>query len=162
MNPDSVSTPRVLFICHGNICRSPMAEMILRDMARQAGANLQIDSAATSTEEIGNGVYPPARTELKRRGVPCVPHHARQVTPRDYQEYDLLLCMDSQNVRNLLRLLGGDPEGKVHKLLEYAGQAGDVADPWYTYAFDRAYEDIYLGCAGLMKALGYPEFTNRQ
>lgn len=162
MNPDSFSTPRVLFICHGNICRSPMAEMILRDMARQAGANLQIDSAATSTEEIGNGVYPPARAELKRRGVPCLPHQARQVTRRDYQEYDLLLCMDSQNVRNLLRLLGGDPEGKVHKLLEYAGRQGDVADPWYTGGFDRAYEDIYLGCAGLMKALGYPEFSNRQ
>ncbi|MDY2600994.1 MAG: low molecular weight protein-tyrosine-phosphatase [Eubacteriales bacterium] len=155
---------KILFVCHGNICRSPMAEFVMKDLVEKAGLShaFEIASAATSTEEIGNGVYPPARTDLKRRGIPCLPHWARQVTRRDYQEYDLLLCMDSQNVRNLLRLLGGDPEGKVRKLLEYAGQAGDVADPWYTGGFDRAYEDIYRGCAGLMKALGYPEFSNRQ
>ena len=162
MKPAFPSDSRILFVCHGNICRSPMAEMILRDMARRIGAPLKIDSAATSTEEIGNGIYPPARAELNRRGIPCIAHQARQVSRRDYSQYDLLLCMDDRNVRNLLRLLGDDPENKVHKLMEYAGKSADVADPWYTDDYARAYEDIALGCAGLMAALGYPEFLDQQ
>ena len=143
---------RILFICHGNICRSPMAEMIMKELVRREGLEdvMTIASCATSTEEIGNPVYPPARAELARRGIPCERRGARQLTRRDYAEYDLLLCMDSFNVRNALRIVGSDPEGKIHKLLEYAGRADDVADPWYSDRFDIAYEDILSGCQALL------------
>ena len=143
---------RILFICHGNICRSPMAEMIMKELVRREGLEdvMTIASCATSTEEIGNPVYPPARAELARRGIPCERRGARQLTRRDYAEYDLLLCMDSFNVRNALRIVGSDPEGKIRKLLEYAGRADDVADPWYSDRFDIAYEDILSGCQALL------------
>ena len=142
----------ILFICHGNICRSPMAEMIMKELVRREGLGdcFNIASCATSTEEIGNPVYPPARAELARRGVPCERRGARQLTRRDYGEYDLLICMDGWNVRNTLRILGSDPQNKVHKLLTYAGRMDDVADPWYSDRFDVAYDDIYAGCTGLL------------
>ena len=148
-------TTRILFICHGNICRSPMAEMIMKELVRREGLEdvMTIASCATSTEEIGNPVYPPARAELARRGIPCERRGARQLTKRDYAEYDLLLCMDSFNVRNALRIVGSDPEGKIHKLLEYAGRADDVADPWYSDRFDIAYADILSGCQALLDAI---------
>jgi len=146
----------ILFICHGNICRSPMAEMIMKELVRREGLydNFTIASCATSTEEIGNPVYPPARAELARQGIPCERRGARQLTKGDYAAYDLLLCMDDWNVRNTRRMVGGDPEGKIHKLLEYDGRpADDVADPWYSDRFDIAYADILAGCRGLLDAI---------
>ena len=116
---------KILFVCHGNICRSPMAEFVMKDLAAKAGAGEQfvIDSAATSTEEIGNPVYPPARRELAAHGIPCTGHAARQLTRADYDRYDLLIGMDSANIRNMLRICGGDPEGKIHRLLDYTARA---------------------------------------
>ncbi len=148
---------RVMFVCHGNICRSPMAEFIMKDLAQREGLALCIASSATSTEEIWNGignpVYPPAREELAKHGLSCKGKRAVQLRKSDYDKYDLFLAMDSNNIRNISRIFGGDPEGKVHKLLEYAGRDGDVADPWYSGRFDVAYADILAGCEGLLAAL---------
>ena len=146
---------RILFVCHGNICRSPMAEMIMKELVRRKHleALLEIASCATRTEEIGNLVYPPARAELARQGIPCEKRGARQLTRRDYEEYDLLIGMDSYNIRNMLRMLGGDPQGKIHKLMEFAGSGADVADPWYSDRFDVCFADVLAGCEGLLKAL---------
>ena len=146
---------KILFICHGNICRSPMAEFVMKDMAAKAGAGERfvIDSAATSTEELGNPVYPPARRELAAHGVVCGPHTARQMTRADYDKYDLLIGMDSANIRNMLRIFDGDPAEKVHKLMDYTDRGGDVADPWYSERFDVAYQDIYEGCTALLDAI---------
>ena len=150
---------RVMFVCHGNICRSPMAEMLLKEMVRQRGLadRFVIESSATSTEEIwggqGNPVYPPARDELKRRGIPCENHHAVQLTKRDYADYDYLIGMDSMNLRNMQRITGGDKDGKIYKLLDFTDGGGDVADPWYSGKFGRAYDDIARGCEGLLSHL---------
>jgi len=146
---------RILFVCHGNICRSPMAEMIMKELVRRRRLEscFDIASCATSTEEIGNPVYPPARAELARRGIPCERRGARQLTRRDYEDYDLLICMDENNLRNMRRMLGSDPQGKIHKLMEYAGSGADVADPWYSDRFDVCYRDILAGCEGLLSAL---------
>jgi len=147
---------RILFVCHGNICRSPMAEFIFKDMTAKAGlpAHFHIASAATSTEELGNPVYPPARRKLSEHGISCAGKTARQITRRDYADFDLIIGMDSANMRNMLRFFGGDREGKLKLLLEYAGRPNDsVADPWYTDDFDAAYRDIHEGCTGLLKAL---------
>lgn len=150
---------KVLFICHGNICRSPMAEFIMKDLvANQAVADkFVIASAATSAEEIwkgvGNPVYSPARAELQKHGISCAGKRAVQITKQDYAAYDLLIGMDDRNIQNMKRVFGGDPEHKIHKLLEYAGRAGDVADPWYSGRFDVAYADIEAGCKGLLDYL---------
>ena len=146
---------RILFICHGNICRSPMAEMIMKELVRRKHLEhcFDIASCATSTEEIGNPVYPPARAELARQNIPCERRGARQITRLDYEAYDLLICMDGNNLRNLRRIIPSDPAGKVHKLMEYAGSNADVADPWYTDRFDICYNDILSGCEGLLNAL---------
>lgn len=152
---------RVMFVCHGNICRSPMAEMILKELTRQRqiAAQFVIASCATSTEEIwggrGNPVYPPAQAELKKHGIPCETRQAVQLTRADYDTYDLLIGMDRMNLRNMQRILGGDPEDKLHLLTEYSGKVGEVSDPWYTGDFDAAYRDIYSGCEGLLAHLGY-------
>ena len=145
---------KILFVCHGNICRSPMGEFILKDLAAKAGLadRFQIESAATSTEEIGNPVYPPARRKLAQQGIDCAGKTARQLTAADYGRFDLLLGMDRANIRNMTRICGGDPQGKIHLLMEYAGQPGwEVADPWYTGDFDAAWDDVLAGCQGLLK-----------
>ena len=143
----------ILFICHGNICRSPMAEYVMKQLVRERGLEDQfrIDSAATSREEIGSGVYPPARRKLEEMGVPCGNHRAVQVTRRDYDAYDLLIIMDRNNYRNLMRIVRDDPEEKIHTLLSYVGLERDVADPWYTGDFDATYEDVSAGCRALLE-----------
>ena len=146
---------KILFICHGNICRSPMAEYVMKQLVRERGLEDQfrIDSAATSREEIGSGVYPPARRKLEEMGVPCGNHRAVQVTRRDYDAYDLLIIMDRNNYRNLMRIVREDPEEKIHTLLSYVGLERDVADPWYTGDFDATYEDVSAGCRALLDSL---------
>lgn len=146
---------KILFVCHGNICRSPMAEFVMKALVRKAGLEekFQIASAATSTEEIGNPVYPPARRELERHGIDCGGKTARQLTARDYESYDLLVGMDGANLRNMRRICGGDPEGKISLLLDYTDRPGDVADPWYTGDFEATWRDVSEGCARLLKHL---------
>ena len=150
---------KIMFVCHGNICRSPMAEFVLKDLVQKAGraGEYEIASCATSREEIWNGVgnpvYPPARVELVRHGVPCGDRQAVQLQRSDYDRYDLLIGMDEANIRNMLRILGSDPDHKVHKLLDYTGRGGDVADPWYSDRFDIAYRDIEEGCRALLARL---------
>ncbi len=146
---------KILFICHGNICRSPMAEFVMKDIVSKAGlaAQFEIASAATSTEEIGNPVYPPARRKLAEHGISCEGKTARQVTRRDYEKYDLLIAMDHNNLRNLRRMLGEDSENKIHLLMDYTDRPGEVADPWYTGDFEETWRDISEGCAGLLNQL---------
>ena len=145
---------KVLFLCHGNICRSTMAEMVLKYLVRERGlADLfYIDSAATSREEIGNGVHYGTRHKLAEVGIPCEDHRARQVTKKDYEKFDYLIVMDLNNVRNLNRIIGGDPDGKVYKLLDFTERTGaSIADPWYTGNFDETYRDVLEGCEGFLK-----------
>lgn len=146
---------KVLFICHGNICRSPMGEFILKKMVKEKGLadEFQIASAATSTEEIGNPVYPPAKRKLKEHGIDCSGKYAVQLKRSDYDRYDYFLCMDNRNIQNTLRIFGSDPEGKVSLLLSYCGERREVADPWYTDDFDTAYDDIWRGCRAFLEKL---------
>ena len=150
---------KILFVCHGNICRSPMAEYVLKDMVHERGLEqlFEIASAATSREEIGNPVYPPARRKLADHGIGCAGHHARQMTKADYDRYDLIVCMDHVNVRNACRIAGGDPDSKIVLLLDYTPRKGEeVADPWYTGDFDAAWDDIVEGCSGLLESIDRP------
>ncbi len=146
---------KILFICHGNICRSPMAEFVMKDLAEKAGLAKQfsIASAATSTEEIGNPVYPPARRKLAEHGIGCAGKTARQMTRRDYAAHDLLVGMDRYNLRNMTRICGGDPEGKLRLLMDYTDRPGDVADPWYTGDFEATWVDVNEGCRGIIRDL---------
>lgn len=149
---------KVLFVCHGNICRSPMAEFLLKDIVNKRGLAdaFEIASAATSREEIGNPVHYGTRNKLAQFGISVAGKHAVQVTKRDYEHYDLLLVMDSNNIRNLRRVLGEDTQNKVHLLLDYTERKGEsIADPWYTGDFDVTYNDIMEGLAGLLEQLGY-------
>ncbi|MCR5365807.1 MAG: low molecular weight phosphotyrosine protein phosphatase [Prevotella sp.] len=150
-----MKTTKILFVCHGNICRSPMAEFVMKHLVEQAGVaeRYYIDSAATSTEEIGNEVYPPAKRKLAEHGISCKGKTARQMTRSDYQRFDLLVGMDSWNIRNMNRICGGDPEGKIRMLLDFTLRPGDVADPWYTGNFEATWQDVLLGCQCLLNAI---------
>ena len=144
---------KILFVCHGNICRSPAAEFVFRDLLKKAGlyGNYTVASAATSSEEIGNPVYPPMRRVLAAHGIDCAGKTARQLRRRDYEDYDLLIGMDEENLWNMRRIFGGDPDGKLHNLMDFAGFPGEeIADPWYTRDFVRAYEDVAMACEGLL------------
>ncbi len=145
---------RIMFVCHGNICRSPMGEFVLKDMVKKAGIEdkFYIRSSATSTEELGCSVYPPARNELARHGISCAGKTAVQLKADDYDKYDLFLGMDSANIRNMYRMLNSDPDNKIKKLLDFS-KGGDVADPWYTGNFETTYTDVCSGCEGLLKYL---------
>ena len=146
---------KILFVCHGNICRSPMAEFVMKKLVKDAGLSdkFEIGSAATSTEEIGNPVYPPAKRKLAEHGIACAGKTARQMNAGDYTKFDLLIGMDSANIRNMTRICGGDPENKIKLLLNYAGLDRDVADPWYTGDFDSTWNDVLKGCRALLKNL---------
>ena len=144
---------RVLFVCHGNICRSPMAEFVMKDLVNQKGISdkFEIASAATSTEEIGNPVYPPAKRKLAEHGLTCDGKTARQMTKADYSYYDYIIAMDRYNLKNMTRFTGGDPDKKVSLLMEFTSRPGDVADPWYTGDFDATWSDVYEGCSGVLR-----------
>ena len=146
---------RVLFVCHGNICRSTMAQCVMQHLVDGRGLSscFVIDSAATTNEEIGNPIYPPARRKLEAEGVPVVPHRARRIRPGEDAEWDHIICMDDENLRHLRRILGADRLGKVRKLLELVGERRDVADPWYTGDFDATYDDVLRGCEALLDEL---------
>jgi len=146
---------KIMFVCHGNICRSPMAEFVLKMLVREAGREDEffIRSSATSTDELGNPVYPPARREMAKHGIDTTGKVSVQLSYSDYQKYDLFIGMDSANIRNMTRMLGGDPEGKIRKLMEYTSRGGDVADPWYTGDFETTWRDVLEGCTELLKAL---------
>ena len=147
---------KIMFVCHGNICRSPMAEFVLKDLVKKLGkeADFEIKSSATSREEIGNPVHPGTKKKLKEYGISTDGKYAVQFTRADYETCDYILLMDSWNVKNLNRIIGSDSLGKVQKLLDFAG-GGDIADPWYTGNFDDTYRDVLAGCKGLLKHLGY-------
>ncbi len=146
---------KILFICHGNICRLPMAQFVLEDMVEKAGMRDQfmIDSCATSREEIGNGVHYGTKDKLRKEGVRMHDHRARQLTKKDYEEYDYLIGMEETNIRNMKHLLGGDPEHKMMRLLDFSDHPRDIVDPWYTDNFDITYTDIVEGCEAFLKTL---------
>ncbi len=150
---------KIMFVCHGNICRSPMAEFIFKKLAADRGVEKSffVLSTATSTEEIwggkGNPIYPPAKSELMKHGIPCNEKHAVLLQKSDYDKYDMFIGMDSANIRNMHRIFGVDPEGKISKLMDYTSFGGDVSDPYYSRRFDRAFDDIYKGCLALLDYL---------
>ncbi len=148
---------KILFICHGNICRSPMAEFVLKKMTAERGiaGEFHIESAATSSEELGNPVYPPARKKLAENGISCEGKRARRLTKRDYEDFDFLIGMDEENRYNMRRMTGGDPDGKVSCLMDYCERPREVADPWYTRDFEATWRDVCEGCEAFLGYLGF-------
>ena len=146
---------KILFVCHGNICRSPMAEFVLKDMVKKAGLEdrFRIDSVAATWEEIGNDMYPPAKRKLREKGIPFSPRAARILVRADYDRFDYLIGMDEENLDDMYRICGGDPEKKISLLLEWAGLSRDVADPWYTGNFEATYQDLIVGCTAFLNKL---------
>ena len=144
---------KIIFVCLGNICRSPMAEFVVKDIVEKAGLSheFEIASAATSTYEIGNPVYPPARQKLAENGIDCKGKTARQITKKDYDYYDYIVAMDQSNIRNLKNMLSNDPQGKISLLMDYTSRPADVADPWYTGDFQATWDDVSEGCEALLK-----------
>lgn len=145
----------LIFVCHGNICRSPMAEFVMKDLARKAGASEQfiISSLAATTEEVGHDMYPPARRLLAQKGIPFSPRKARLLTMADYEQADYIICMDTENLEDLDFLTHDDPEKKVSLLLDWAKEHREVADPWYTGDFEMTYQDVVKGCRALLQKL---------
>ncbi len=148
---------KILFVCHGNICRSPMAEFIMKDMVRKAGVEdrFVIDSKAARRDELGNDTHYGTKAKLRQMGIPFTKRKATLLSKRDYAAYDLLIAMDTENLHDMLRLFGGDPDKKICMLLDFAGERREVADPWYTGNFDETYEDIVKGCTGLLRHCGF-------
>ena len=146
---------RILFVCHGNICRSPMAECLLKDMVRRERleGDIYVESAAATTEEIGNDIYPPAKRKLREKGIPFQPRQARIMTKKDYESFDMIIGMDEENLWDMRRICGGDRDGKISLLMDWAGNSRDVADPWYTGNFETTYQDLITGCTALLKKL---------
>ena len=146
---------KILFICHGNICRSPMAEFVMKELVRRAGLedDFLIESAATSREELGNDMHYGTRTKLREMGIPFTRRAARQITINDYDRYDYLVAMDDENLYYMNRCWGGDPKNKIRMLLSFAGKDRDIADPWYTGNFDQTYEDVFEGCTAFLASL---------
>lgn len=146
---------KILFVCHGNICRSPMAEFVMKDLVHQMRIEQQFEiaSAATSREEIGNAVYPPARRKLAEHGISCDGKTSRQITMDDYRHYDYIIAMDQNNLRNLRKMLGEDVDDKISLLMDYTSRPADVADPWYTGDFDATWNDVVEGCKGFITSL---------
>ena len=150
---------KILFICHGNICRSPMAEFVMKDLVQKAGLShqIQVDSAATSSEEIGNSIHYGTRRKLQEKGIPFDDHRARRMTKHDYETYDLLIGMETMNIRNMLRITQGDPLHKISRILDHTPHPRDIDDPWYTGNFDITYEQIREGCEALLQKLSAAE-----
>lgn len=145
----------ILFVCHGNICRSPMAQFVMEWLVEQRGLKEKyyIDSKATSTEELGNPPYPPARRKMQQEGIPMHSHQASQISRSDYGKFDWIIGMDDANIRNMTRIFGGDPDNKIYKLREFTGSSDDIADPWYTGNFDITYDQVLAGCSALLDRL---------
>lgn len=146
---------KILFICHGNICRSTMAQFVMQDLVRKSGheTDFLINSKATSTEELGNSPHYGTVQKMREMNIPMVPHRAEQMRRKDYHDYDYIIGMDQWNYRNILRIVGKDPEGKVSLLLDWTDRPGEIADPWYTGNFDQTYDDVLEGCQGLLQKL---------
>ncbi len=142
---------KIMFVCHGNICRSPMAEFIFKNMAK--GENIHIESKAVSREEIGNDIYPSAKKKLSEKGIPFSRHSARQVTRKDYDNFDYIVIMESYNLPRLLRIIGEDDKKKVSRLLDFTDTPGDISDPWYSGDFETAYREITKGCQALLEKI---------
>ena len=154
---------KILFVCHGNICRSAAAEMIMKQLLRERNiTGIQVDSAATSREEIGNDIYPPMKRVLTARGIRCEAHAARQLTARDGEAYDLIIGMDQENLIRMSRILPPEAQGKIHLLMDYTDRPGDVADPWYTRDFEATWRDVEDGCRGLLMYLTADQPENWQ